>query len=205
MGKGQSSKDGLHHMLVKPALIFHMQATLSLSLASTGTSNFDLSWLDGLPAADDSKLHDGLSSAFTFVNQRVVIAEVFEWQGRYKEAIRCVHFHAHSCITIRSHPLPAVQLQLRSSRNTRLLQLHCVVESARRPGSRPMSRCTGGACPFSVGIRCSHRAGEAWTFSAVRGAINPRQGACRPREPRRWEWEWEWAALGRTRGKAAAS
>jgi hypothetical protein len=34
-----------------------MKATLSLLLAST--CNFDLSWLDGLPAADDSKLHDG--------------------------------------------------------------------------------------------------------------------------------------------------
>jgi hypothetical protein len=165
-----------------------MQATLSLSLASTGTSNFDLSWLDGLPAADDKKLHDCFIGSQSFVNQRVVIAEVFEWQGRYKEAIRCVHFHAHSYIIIRSHPLPDVRMQLRSSRNTRLLQLHRVVESARRPGSRPMSRCTGGACPLGVGIRCSHRAGEARTFSAVRGAINPRQGACRPREPMRWEW-----------------
>jgi hypothetical protein len=95
-GKGTSSKDGLHHMFLNPALISSMQATLSLSLASTGTSNFDLSWLDGLPAADDSKLHCNAISAHTFVNQRVVIAEVFEWQGRYKEAVRCVHFHAHS-------------------------------------------------------------------------------------------------------------
>jgi hypothetical protein len=95
-GKGLSSKDGLHHMFLKPALISHMQATLSLSLASTGTSNFDLSWLDALPAAGDSKLHDGTISVQSFVNQRVVIAEVFEWQGRCKEAIRCVHFHAHS-------------------------------------------------------------------------------------------------------------
>jgi hypothetical protein len=104
-GKGLSSKDGLHHLLLKPALISHMQATLSLSLASTGTSNFDLSWLDGLPTADDSKLHDGLFGTQTFVNQRVVIAEVFEWQGRYKEAIRCVHFHAHSYTIIRSHSI----------------------------------------------------------------------------------------------------
>jgi hypothetical protein len=96
-GKGTSSKDGLHHMYLKPAFISHMQATLSLSLASTGSSNFDLSWLDGLPAADDSKLHDGIISTNSFVNPRVVIAEVFGWQGRYKEAIRCVHFHAHSC------------------------------------------------------------------------------------------------------------
>jgi hypothetical protein len=203
-GKGISSKDGLHHLFLKPALISHMQATLSLSLACTGTSNFDLSWLDGLPAANDSKLHDGIIGVYTFVNPRVVIAEVFEWQGRYKEAIRCVHFHAPSYTTIRLHPLPAVQLQLCSSRNTKLLQLHRVVESARRPGSRPMPRCTGGACPLGVGIRCSHRSGEAWAFSAFRGAINPRQGACRPREPRRWEWEWEWAALGRTRGEASA-
>jgi hypothetical protein len=95
-GKGLSSKDGLHHLYLKPALISSMQATLSLSLASTGTSNFDLSWLDGLSAADDSKLHDCFISTQTFANQRVVVAEVFEWQGRYKEAIRCVHFHAHS-------------------------------------------------------------------------------------------------------------
>jgi hypothetical protein len=107
-GKGLSSKDGLHHLFLKPALISHMKATLSLSLASTGTSNFDLSWLNGLPAADDSKLHDGIISVYTFVSPRVVIAEVFEWQGRYKEAIRCVHFHAHSYTTIRSRPLPAV-------------------------------------------------------------------------------------------------
>jgi hypothetical protein len=201
-GKGTSSKDGLHHKDLKPTLISRMQATLSLSLASTGTSNFDLSWLDGVLAADDSKLHCGSVGTHSFVNQRVVVAEVFEWQGRYKEAIRCVHFHAHFCIPIRLHPLPAVQSQLRSSRNTRLLQLHRVVESARRPGSRPMSRCTGGACPLGVGIRFSHRAGEAWAFPAVRGAINPRQGAFRPSEPRRREWEW--AALGRTRGGAAA-
>jgi hypothetical protein len=104
-GKGMSSKDGLHHMWLKPALISHMQAALSLSLAATCTSNFDLSWLNGLPAADDSKLHCGAMSSFTFVNPRVIIAEVFEWQGRYKEAIRCVHFHADSSIAIRSHPL----------------------------------------------------------------------------------------------------
>jgi hypothetical protein len=40
---------------------------------------------------------------FTFANPRVVIAEVFEWQGRYKEAIRCVHFHADSHTIIRSY------------------------------------------------------------------------------------------------------
>ena len=62
---------------------------LSLSLASVGNSNFDLAWLDNLPAADDSKLHDSMVSAFSFANVRVPIAEVLEWQGRHKEAIRC--------------------------------------------------------------------------------------------------------------------
>jgi hypothetical protein len=63
---------------------------LSLSLASTGTSSFDLSWLDGLPASDDPKLFDCLAAAYSFANTRVTIAEVLEWQGRHKEAIRCM-------------------------------------------------------------------------------------------------------------------
>jgi hypothetical protein len=57
-------------------------------LASKGTSNFDLTWLGKLPAADDSKLHDGMLTCFTILNTRVLIAEVLEWQGRHKEAIR---------------------------------------------------------------------------------------------------------------------
>jgi hypothetical protein len=87
-GEGNSSKDGLHHLYLKPRIISHLQATLSLCLASMGTSNFDLTWLDNLPAADDSKLHDGMDTASTLLNTRVLIAEVLEWQGRYKEAIR---------------------------------------------------------------------------------------------------------------------
>jgi hypothetical protein len=66
---------------------------LSLSLASTGTSSFDLSWLDGLPASTDPKLFDGYNAFYTFCNMRVTIAEVLEWQGRQKEAIRCVLSH----------------------------------------------------------------------------------------------------------------
>jgi hypothetical protein len=99
MDEGMSSKDGLHHMYLKPTTILCLQAVLSLSLASTGTSNFelastgtsnfDLSWLDGLPAADDPKLHDGTMTVSSLVNPRVLIAEVLEWKGRHKEAIRC--------------------------------------------------------------------------------------------------------------------
>jgi hypothetical protein len=88
-GEGRSSKDGLHHLHLKSRIISHLQAILSLCLASTGTSNFDLTWLDNLPAADDSKLHDGtISSCFSMLNERVLIAEVLEWQGRHKEASR---------------------------------------------------------------------------------------------------------------------
>jgi hypothetical protein len=90
LGEGTSSKDGLHHMLLKSHTIWHNQAMLSLSLASMGTSSFDLSWLDGLPASNDPKLFDGYAAGHTFTNMRVTIAEVLEWQGRYKEAIRCV-------------------------------------------------------------------------------------------------------------------
>jgi hypothetical protein len=88
-GEGTSSKDGLHHMWPKPTVIATMQAMLSLSMASMGNCNFDLSWLDDLPAADDPKLHSSMAAAYSFANARVLIAEVFEWQGRHKEAIRC--------------------------------------------------------------------------------------------------------------------
>ena len=77
-------------MLLKPTIIWQNQAMLSLSLASTGTSNFDLSWLDGLPASDDPKLFDVMAAGHSFSNTRVTIAEVLEWQGRHKEAIRCM-------------------------------------------------------------------------------------------------------------------
>jgi hypothetical protein len=88
-GEGYSSKDGLHHMFLKPTIISGLQAVLSLSLASVGTGNFDLSWLDGLPTADDSTLHCLASTTISLVNPRALIAEVLEWQGRHNEAIRC--------------------------------------------------------------------------------------------------------------------
>jgi hypothetical protein len=96
-----SSKDGLHHMWLKSTIILNVQATLSLSLASTGNSNFDRSWLENLPAADDPKMLDSACACMSFTNFRVVIAEVLEWQGRHMEAIRCVHsytpLHIRSC------------------------------------------------------------------------------------------------------------
>jgi hypothetical protein len=156
-GKGQSNKDGLHHMMLKPALISSMQATLSLSLASTGTSNFDLSWLDVLPAVDDSKLHCGCISTHTFVNPRVVVAEVFEWQGRYKEAIRCVHFHAHSrnhpltstsCCLIAASQQPKYKTASTSPRRRKCAQAGFSVDATLHWGSMP-SRCRHSMQPSS--------------------------------------------------------
>jgi hypothetical protein len=89
--EGYSSKDGLHHVMLKPTIISTLQAILSLSLASAGTTNFSLSWLDDLPSADDPKLHDCMVVCGGMVNTRPLIAEVLEWQGRYMEAIRCVN------------------------------------------------------------------------------------------------------------------
>jgi hypothetical protein len=89
-GRGKSSNDGLHHQFIKARIIWQNQAMLSLSLASMGNSSFDLSWLDGLPASDDPKFIDGQVAANSFANTRVTIAEVLEWQGRHKEAIRCM-------------------------------------------------------------------------------------------------------------------
>jgi hypothetical protein len=89
-GEGTSSKDGLHHLWLKSHIIWQNQAMLSLSLASMGNSSFDMSWLDGLPTSDDPKLFDGFIAHVSFANTRVTIAEVLEWQGRHKEAIRCM-------------------------------------------------------------------------------------------------------------------
>jgi hypothetical protein len=98
---GLSSKDGMHHYFLKPTMIFHLQAILSLSLASMNNSDFDLSWLDSLPSADDSKLHDCLGGVQSFANTRVMIAEVLEWQGRHEEAVRYVFVHhVHAIIRI---------------------------------------------------------------------------------------------------------
>ena len=87
---GVSSKDGLHNIYLKSYNVSTIQAVLSLSLASMGTSSFDLSWLDDLPASDDPKLFDCHATGYSFANTRVTIAEVLEWQGRHKEAIRCM-------------------------------------------------------------------------------------------------------------------
>jgi hypothetical protein len=150
LGEGISSKDGLHHIFLKPTTIATVQAVLSLSLASMGNCNFDVSWLDDLPAADDSKLHCGLTAVYSFANTRVLIAEVLEWQGRNKEAIRCenlTHFFVHAsahpfmcvtCVTLCSIAallLPNCKRTSTSAHRRRCVQGGCLDDVMRRWGS----------------------------------------------------------------------
>ena len=93
--------------MLKPTIIASVQAVLSLSLASMGNCNFDVSWLDDLPAADDPKLHCSAAAVFGFTNARVLIAEVLEWQGRHKEAIRCENI-THLFVYASAHPFMCV-------------------------------------------------------------------------------------------------
>jgi hypothetical protein len=127
---GTSSKDGLHHYCLKPYIISTIQATLSLSLASMGASNFDLSWLKILPAPDDPTLHD-CAAHLRFTMLRVLIAEVLEWQGWYKEATRYTISHSSLLLLTLSyslmHFLLLVQSQLCRCRIARLFQLQRII------------------------------------------------------------------------------
>jgi hypothetical protein len=178
---GTSSKDGLHHYCLKPFIVSVNQATLSLSLASMGASNFDLSWLDSLPAPDDPTLHDG-GAYGRFTNLRVLIAEVLEWQGRFKQAIRYTISHSSALPTLSyslMHFLFLLQSQLCGCRIARLFQLQRIIQGACRTGDRPVPCSVGRACPLSVGIRRSNRASKARALPSIRGADHPRSGTGR--------------------------
>jgi hypothetical protein len=149
-GEGTSSKDSLHHCFLKPTIISTLQAVLSLLLAFMGDSSFGLSWLDSLPAADDPTLHDSVSPAYSFTNVRVLIAEVLEWQGRHKEAIRytCALFCMNSCADL---------LSCRSIAASRLLNYRIGSTSL------PPRKCAQGGCSAdamrrwgSTRSRCRH-------------------------------------------------
>jgi hypothetical protein len=146
IGNGISSKDGLHHWHSKPTMVLTLRAILSLSLASMHNDDFDLSWLDSLPSADDSKLHDCMAGPLRFVNTRVMIAEVLEWQGRSEEAVRFVscliHTTPHTCNVLIIH------------------LLSCQIAASHRPKCKTPSismlpqRCAQGGCSVGV-IWCS--------------------------------------------------
>jgi hypothetical protein len=80
-----SSTDGLSHMCPEHAMVAMIRALLSFSV---DTRNVDLSWLDGLLPADATTLHDLNMATVAPTTTRVLVAEVFEQQGRHADAIR---------------------------------------------------------------------------------------------------------------------
>jgi hypothetical protein len=82
----KSSADGLTHIFPEHALVSLIRAVLSFSVAA-GTV-VELSWVDELPPADATTLHCTSISASYPTTPRVLVAEVFEQQGRHAEAIR---------------------------------------------------------------------------------------------------------------------
>jgi hypothetical protein len=62
-----------------------IRALLSFSVDAR---NVDLRWLDDLPPADATTLYDTAMSAIFPTTVRVLVAEVFEQQGRHADAIR---------------------------------------------------------------------------------------------------------------------
>jgi hypothetical protein len=81
----KSSVDGLSHMTPEHAMVAMIRALLSFSVDAR---NVDLSWLDDLPPADATTLYDINMSNMVRTTARVLVAEVFEQQGRHADAIR---------------------------------------------------------------------------------------------------------------------
>jgi hypothetical protein len=80
-----SSAGGLHHMTPEHAVVAMIRALLTFSVDA---HNVDLSWLDDLPPADATTLHCLNMATFVPTTARVLVAEVFEQQGRHADAIR---------------------------------------------------------------------------------------------------------------------
>jgi hypothetical protein len=80
----KSSSDGLTHTLAEHAAVSLIRAVLSFSVAAEAV---ELSWLDDLPPAHATTLYCTVSSASFETTVRVLVAEVFEQQGRHAEAI----------------------------------------------------------------------------------------------------------------------
>jgi hypothetical protein len=81
----RSSADGLSHSSPEHAMVAMIRALLSFSVDAR---NVDLSWLDDLPPADATTLYDTFMSNGVPTTARVLVAEVFEQQGRHADAIR---------------------------------------------------------------------------------------------------------------------
>jgi hypothetical protein len=85
MAPTASSADGLTHMFPEHANVALIRALLSFSL---GTHDMNPSWLDDLPPADATTLYCTVTCAMHPITPRVLVAEVFEQQGRHADAIR---------------------------------------------------------------------------------------------------------------------
>jgi hypothetical protein len=80
----RSSADGLSHSFPEHAVVAMICALLSFSVDAR---NVDLSWLEDLPPADATTLYDVTLGATVPTTARVLVAEVFEQQGRPTDAI----------------------------------------------------------------------------------------------------------------------
>jgi hypothetical protein len=80
-----SAADGLTHMFHEHMMVALTRAVLSFAV---GICDVELSWLDDLPPADAPTLHCTVWCAMLPMTARVLIAEVFEQQGRHADAIR---------------------------------------------------------------------------------------------------------------------
>jgi hypothetical protein len=81
----KSSADGLTHVYHVHAIVSQLRAVLIFSVAACAV---ELSWLDDLPPADATTMHCTAFSGIFATTPRVLVAEVFEQQGRHAEAIR---------------------------------------------------------------------------------------------------------------------
>jgi hypothetical protein len=89
-----ASADGLTHMLHDDMVVAMIRALLSFSM---DTRDVDLSWLEDLPPADAPLLYDITWNSVFSTTVRVLVAEVFEQQGRHADAIRFVQTDLQDC------------------------------------------------------------------------------------------------------------
>jgi hypothetical protein len=80
-----SSADGLTHMFHEHSVVAMIRAVLTFTV---GKRDVELGWLDDLPPADATTMYDTCLFGIVYTTVRVLIAEVFEQQGRHAEAIR---------------------------------------------------------------------------------------------------------------------
>eukprot|EP00935_MAST-01C_sp_MAST-1C-sp1_P000566 g566.t1 len=84
----RSSRDGKVNMFHPQFFKASLCASFSLASTSSGGSDVDSAWLDGLPLEDDRTLTDTYNACNSVASARVLCAEVFERRGRVHDALR---------------------------------------------------------------------------------------------------------------------